>query len=340
MTKYSTLTALFTDIADAIREKKESTDPIIADNFPAEIDALRTRFDYVNPDVTEIPDYAFYGCEDLKRVELENVTKIGISAFEDCTNLKEVVLHSTIESMGENAFKGCSCIIRYMDDSIPETWNENWNPDGCIVILGNPIAVWDISATDNDNVVAALYPYDNMKRLHLLGTGATKSFFTGIAASGNYTFNHPWEEYLDDIAYANIDQDVTSLGYGIFVNCSNLNDIEMHENILYIGKFAFAATAIKSISIPNGISIIERDTFVWCKQLEEVRIPKSIISISKEAFGGCGKLETIYYDGNVAAWKAIQRDDLWIVQGPSNYTIHCTDGDIAKDGTVTYHTTT
>jgi hypothetical protein len=59
---YTTLTDLFTGIADAIRIKNNSTEPIIADNFPNEINNLRTGFDYSNLNVTSIPDYAFYGC--------------------------------------------------------------------------------------------------------------------------------------------------------------------------------------------------------------------------------------------------------------------------------------
>lgn len=42
---HSTLTDLFTDIADAIREKTGGTETIIADNFPEVIAAIDTQED-------------------------------------------------------------------------------------------------------------------------------------------------------------------------------------------------------------------------------------------------------------------------------------------------------
>ena len=43
---YSTLSALFTDIADAIREKTGETDSIVADDFP---DVIRDRLQVAPP---------------------------------------------------------------------------------------------------------------------------------------------------------------------------------------------------------------------------------------------------------------------------------------------------
>ena len=45
---YSTLTALFTDIADAIREKTRETDSIVADDFP---DVIRERLQVIPPPI-------------------------------------------------------------------------------------------------------------------------------------------------------------------------------------------------------------------------------------------------------------------------------------------------
>ena len=53
--------------------------------------------------------YAFYGCEKLKTVVLEEgVTDIGRSAFRDCTALTSVTLPESLLSIGKNAFDGCT----------------------------------------------------------------------------------------------------------------------------------------------------------------------------------------------------------------------------------------
>lgn len=55
MANHSTLTSLFTDIADAIREKTGSTGTIIADNFPETIATIDTQED-LEPELTAQDD--------------------------------------------------------------------------------------------------------------------------------------------------------------------------------------------------------------------------------------------------------------------------------------------
>jgi hypothetical protein len=64
--------------------------------------------------VTEIVDYAFYGCKKLKILELpEGITRIGVAAFNSCYAIKApLVLPSTLTAIGTNAFRYCSNINR------------------------------------------------------------------------------------------------------------------------------------------------------------------------------------------------------------------------------------
>ena len=101
---YATLNELFVGIADAIRNKKKTTDLIVADAFPTEIMNLISGFNYTNQKVTSILDRQFKNCEDINSVDCYNLTSIGKNAFEGCTNLKTVILYDTVEYIGENAF--------------------------------------------------------------------------------------------------------------------------------------------------------------------------------------------------------------------------------------------
>ena len=67
-------------------------------------------------------------------------------------------------------------------------------------------------------------------------------------------------------------------------------------------------------------------------------IPNSVTSIGEQAFSVCTGLTSIMFEGTIAQWSAITKSSSW-KNNTGNYTIHCTDGDIAKDGTITYHTT-
>lgn len=100
MAVHNTLGGLFTDIADAIREKSGGTGEIVADNFPDEIKNLATHevedalvstgiVTYTNDRVTEIATNAF-NSRNIREAHFANVTIIRQSAFYGCVTLGKV----------------------------------------------------------------------------------------------------------------------------------------------------------------------------------------------------------------------------------------------------------
>lgn len=69
--------------------------------------------------VTGIGDYAFYGCENLGKVEIaDTVSTIGNRAFENCKSLVEINLPSGVSEIGTGTWKGC---ISLQKINIPES---------------------------------------------------------------------------------------------------------------------------------------------------------------------------------------------------------------------------
>ncbi|MBR3474774.1 MAG: leucine-rich repeat domain-containing protein [Oscillospiraceae bacterium] len=61
--------------------------------------------------VTEIGDFAFYGCSRLEELQLPtSLRRIGNSAFGYCPKLEKVQLPEKLSRIGENAFKFCSAL--------------------------------------------------------------------------------------------------------------------------------------------------------------------------------------------------------------------------------------
>lgn len=61
--------------------------------------------------VTEIPEYAFLGCTNLKKVVLPaGMKKIGFQAFCECSSLEEINFPESLEDIGSNAFAYCKSL--------------------------------------------------------------------------------------------------------------------------------------------------------------------------------------------------------------------------------------
>ena len=58
--------------------------------------------------VTEIGNYAFYGCTNLTSIELPSgVTWLGYAAFGNCTNLSSITLPSGVKNIESYTFQNC-----------------------------------------------------------------------------------------------------------------------------------------------------------------------------------------------------------------------------------------
>lgn len=97
-----------------------------------------------------------------------------------------------------------------------------------------------------------------------------------------------------------------------------------------IGSSAFDYCSLESVIIPNGITVIGHGAFTCCRSLKSVTIPNSVTHINGIAFNCCEELTEINYKGTIAQWNAIEKHSSWDMD-TGNYTVHCTDGDIAKD---------
>ena len=62
----------------------------------------------IGPAITEIGDFAFFGCDKLARADVpEGVTSVGYGAFEFCLELTSVSLPDSVTHIGSEAFEYC-----------------------------------------------------------------------------------------------------------------------------------------------------------------------------------------------------------------------------------------
>lgn len=113
-------------------------------------------------------------------------------------------------------------------------------------------------------------------------------------------------------------------------NAKEVTNLIIPDGVTDIDSDAFGnCTGLTSVKIPNGVTSIGNAAFLNCAGLTSITIPDSVTRIGDIAFSGCSILTNVIYQGTIAQWKAITKASNWN-KYTGSYTIHCTDGDIAK----------
>ena len=90
---------------------------------------------------------------------------------------------------------------------------------------------------------------------------------------------------------------VTSLGFELFKNCSNLKNVYFAEDtkITSIPQSAFEETGLTRVVIPESVTEIGQFAYFRCPNLEYVEMHYEISNLGWMAFGECDKLSTFIY---------------------------------------------
>ena len=147
---------------------------------------------------------------------------------------------------------------------------------------------------------------------------------SGTGAMDDYNlYDHPWEEYREDIKKVIINDGVTSIGCWAFFELPNLERATIPETVTTINDCAFdSCYALKEINIPAGVTTIGVGVFN-ATSLETITIPNSVTTIGDGAFFGCYSLTDVYYSGTEDEWNNISIDNTYVGNDPLlNATIH------------------
>lgn len=79
-----------------------------------------------------------------------------------------------------------------------------------------------------------------------------------------------------------------------FKGCDSLDELDLSDNVTYIGEMCFWGCEVMSKAhLGSSVEYIGPDAFLDCHQLEEVNIPSTVKEIGYEAFRGCWYLTKI-----------------------------------------------
>lgn len=309
--------------------------------------------------VSVIGDYAFSNCALLSEVTFsEGLTEIGEYAFDECEKLKSIILPDTLKSVGDRAFHFCEAVeVLDLGSSVESVGMEAF-ADLEITTLTIPASLKTIGER-------SFWVCRVLEKITFEGDGKTiggsafsgcaeiKSLdLSGVEVIGSYAFHGCFgmtEIKLSDTlrsigAYAfsscskiteiEIPASVTEIGGGAFADCYSLSTIILPETVRVIGDIAFSGTGIESFILPKVRTEITSSDYARCKKMTEFYMHSGVTKIEDGAFYQSDSLKTIYFDGTVAEWDAIEKMNIWY-RCTSGITVKCTDGDVSipKDTT-------
>lgn len=135
-------------------------------------------------------------------------------------------------------------------------------------------------ATQNDSIGERMFYNMPMLRRLVLPQG-TKVI-------GNYAVSEC--RILEE---AVLPEGLLSIGNEAFENDLKLWQADLPSTLTAIGEYAFHDTALREVTIPTGVTILERDIFWSCDSLRRVAMHNGIKEIRRAVFSECSNLEDI-----------------------------------------------
>lgn len=232
-------------------------------------------------------------------------TTIAENQFENWDTIKQLVVPSSVTSIGKSAFAGWSSLekmttpiigtdsIGYYFGSDAYYNNDTYAPTSLAEIIVN-----------NENLLTlpaySFREFTNLRKVTIPGSVETIGSYAfdncskleTIKISGNdnvtriesYAFNQC--SSLGSVPFNNL----TYIDDHSFYSCDRFCNIKL-DKVTYIGSSAFGYTRLKEVNLENVIRI-ESSAFSSCYSLRSVGTPKVLEYIGNYAFGYCEELES------------------------------------------------
>ena len=315
--------SMLTVLEGSFSETKDSYSGVFAD-------CISLKYINIPASVTEIQAGAFQGCKSLLEVKFEansSLRTIGgghslyskysagetsyyiarYGAFAFCVSLKEIEIPSSVETIEECAFIGCSGLssVTFEQGSRltqlkggyawkkygTKIYYEAKSTFGCFenctsllsVCIPSSVEVIEACAFQNCSSLSSVIFEPNSK---------LREFSDGCSGGTYYTFITGAFAKCTSLTSITIPASVEKIGIGTFNLCESLKSVNFEENSL-LTTIGGAKGSIDSYS-PDSQGTKEYGSFSYCTSLTSITIPSNVTNIGAVAFSNCSALMDIY----------------------------------------------
>lgn len=266
--------------------------------------------------VTSIAEYAFWDCENLKKVSLSsNLKEIPAYAFSNCKELEKVDIPYSVNSIQMKAFANCAKLSKI---EIPESVSfiHETAFDGCILLEGK-IKTTPLAASENTGEVEEEPDNGTQTKDDQDAEVTNQKGKKGNSLSSNSVSSDSVSENIQQIDGMETKEDASVIGKTKIIggqalvlidrkqanvisdgissnaiqNSKNENDIS-EDGTKVVKEAYYRNDAIKNYEFPDGIKEIEDFAFAR-SGLSSVTIPNTVEKIGYAAFYHCDELADV-----------------------------------------------
>jgi len=224
--------------------------------------------------VTVLESYSLYRCESLKYLNTEGLTHLKTHSMAFCGGLEALSFTEALQTVELGALEGCSGLRRLTLPFLGESRTENR-------YLSYLFGAADPAFSES------FYP--------------AKELLSEVTVTGEITAVDDYAFYgCASLRAVHLPDSVKSLGTRAFSGCRRLTTVEA-KGLQTVRESAFQGCwYLKSVSLAEGLTSLGVNVFADCYRLETVTLPKSLTAIPNGCFFNCRSLVSIDLGGATA----------------------------------------